>query len=622
MRHLVVGTAGHIDHGKSALVEAITGTHPDRLAEEKRRGITIDLGFADTELSDGTVLSFVDVPGHERFVRHMVAGATGLDAVLLVIAADEGVMPQTREHHAICALLGIGHGVVALSKSDIVDPDIREVVAIEIREFLSGSFLEDAPIVPVSAKTGEGLDRLRAALADLARAVPERPLGGVPRLPVDRSFVMRGFGTVVTGTLVSGRFAEGDEVEILPGGRRARIRSVQVHHRRVPEAVAGQRTALNLQGIETAAVPRGVTVTVPGALVTTRRLWARVSLLPGAKGLLAKGGDARLHHGTSERAARLRPRSPGGTDDQMAIVLGAETVLLPGDRFVLRRPAPVDTIGGGVVLDIRPPKRLRRDRELPRDEAGLPGRLIRAGFTGVPVEGLAAELGIAASELERRIAEGVTQRQLVLAAGRLFGPQAWARGRADLLERLAAFHREEPLRVGISREVLRAAVARELPQEAWRVLLDGLEREGVLRLKGEILALSEHRVVMSEAERSMYEGIDALFRRANLDPPDVESVLEAHGRSRAVRIIELLVADGRLERIRDGRYFHHEALEALRGKLLDHASRSRTIDVAAFKELAGVTRKNAIPLLEQLDAERRTRRVGNVREILTDGPVV
>lgn len=618
MRHLIVGTAGHIDHGKSSLVEAMTGTHPDRLKEEKLRGITIELGFADAVLPDGTVLSFVDVPGHERFVRHMVAGATGLDAVLLVIAADEGVKPQTREHLAICSLLGMRHGIVALTKADAVDREIRDVAALEVRDFLQGSFLAEAPILPVSARTGEGLDRLRGALAELAAVVPERPAAGVPRLPVDRSFVLRGFGTVVTGTLVSGAFREGDDVEILPGGRRAKIRGVQVHHRRVAEALAGRRTALNLQGIEAGAVPRGATVTAPGGLVTTRRIWARVTMLPGSEGVLEKGGEVHLHQGTCERSARIRRLGSGGAEADAEIALRSETVLLPGDRFVLRRPAPIDTVGGGVVLDIRPPKRARRGSGLPGEEAGLPGRLGRAGLAGVPVQGLHAELGMSPAELDRRIAQGVSDGRWVLAAGRVFEAESWRRCRAEALERLARFHREEPLRAGISREALRGAVARELPQEAWRALLEELDRDAAVRLNGEFLALSAHRVVLSEADRSVYEGIDAAFRGGALDPPDVEAVFETYGKARASRVVDLLVAEGRLERIRDGRYFHHEAMEALRKKLLAHASRSRTIDVATFKELAGVTRKNAIPLLEQLDAERRTRRVGNVREILTD----
>jgi len=311
-RHLVVGTAGHIDHGKSALIEALTGTDPDRLAEEKRRGITIDLGFADLPLDDHRTVSFVDVPGHERFVRHMVAGATGLDAVVLVIAADEGVKPQTREHLEICGLLEIRQGIVALSKADLTPPDLLEVVHLEVREALAGSCLESAPIVAVSARTGLGLEDLRRELGALFDRVPPRSSGGAARLPVDRSFVLRGFGTVVTGTMTAGTLAEGDEVEILPGGRRARIRGLQVHKERVREVRAGQRAAVNLQGVSTDEAPRGATLARPNSLPVSRRFWASVRILPGAPDdLVGKGGRARFHQGTCERTARIRTLSKG-----------------------------------------------------------------------------------------------------------------------------------------------------------------------------------------------------------------------------------------------------------------------------------------------------------------------
>ena len=269
MRHLVLGTAGHIDHGKSALVRALTGIDPDRLKEEKRRGITIELGFADLDLGSDRTLSFVDVPGHERFVRHMVAGAAGIDAVLLVVAADQGVQPQTREHLDICSLLGVRRGVVALTKCDLVDEELQEVVALELRDLLAGTFLGDAPLVHASSQTGQGLEEIKTQLDALFDELPARPVDGIPRLPVDRSFVLRGFGTVVTGTLVSGRLGEGDEIEILPGGTRARVRGLQTHRHAQPEALAGQRTAINLQGVDCDDVPRGSTITAPGTLPTT-----------------------------------------------------------------------------------------------------------------------------------------------------------------------------------------------------------------------------------------------------------------------------------------------------------------------------------------------------------------
>lgn len=622
MRHIVLGTAGHIDHGKSALVKALTGTDPDRLKEEKRRGITIDLGFADLQLGDERVLSFVDVPGHERFVRHMVAGATGIDAVLLVVAADQGVQPQTREHLEICSLLGLRRGLVALTKCDLVDAELREVVALELREFLAGSFLADAPLIPVSARSGEGLDELRDALGGLFETVPARASGGLARLPVDRSFVLRGFGTVVTGTLVSGALREGEEVEVLPGGARGRVRGLQVHHRTVDLAQAGRRTAVNLQGLDTTDAPRGATICHPGALGTTRRIWARISLLPGAPESLRQGGPARFHQGTCERAARIRvlELSEDGTA-QAEIYLDAETVLAPGDRFVLRRPAPVDTLGGGVVVDTRPPRPKEGTAAAFAEEAVETGRalglrLARAGAAGRETADLARELGLSPRQLEEHAESLEASGALVRIGGRWLDGDHWRDLEESTLRNLAAFHAAEPLRLGMSREDLRARTSRETPQDVWRELLAGLTAGGKLVLSGEHVTLAGHEVVLSAAEQALADRILATYREAGLEPPAADDVIEASERKQAGKIIELLVARGRLVRIHDGKLFHAEALDDLLARLREHAAKSSTIDVAEFKKLAGVTRKNAIPLLEHLDATRVTRREGNMRLIL------
>ena len=479
MQHRVLGTAGHIDHGKSALVQALTGTDPDRLKEEKLRGITIELGFADLALDDERVFSCIDVPGHERFVRHMVAGATGIDAVLLVVAADQGIQPQTREHLQICSLLGIERGVVALTKSDLVPDELREVVALELRELLDGSFLSEAPIVSVSAKTGDGLPALRGALSELFDLLATRPPTGIPRLPVDRSFVLKGFGTVVTGTLVSGTLAQGDEVEVQPSGGRGKVRGLQIHGRHVERVTAGRRTAVNLQGLDCAEVPRGSTVTHPGSLTTTRRVWATLTLLPGAPKNIERG-PVRFHQGTCERGARVRVLNRGENGAlHIELYLDDDTVLAPGDRFILRRPAPVDTIGGGRIVDVRPPR--------PRDAtavafagdslepaAALQSRLARAGAGGREPLHLARELGLEPAPLaklvERRVADGV----VVAAAGRWIDASAWDGVAEDSLAQVEAFHAEQPLSRGITREQLRARTAPEVPQDVWRQLLESL----------------------------------------------------------------------------------------------------------------------------------------------------
>ncbi|HET9299699.1 MAG TPA: selenocysteine-specific translation elongation factor [Candidatus Polarisedimenticolaceae bacterium] len=614
MRHLVLGTAGHIDHGKSALVRALTGIDPDRLQEEKLRGITIDLGFADVTLGE-TVLSFVDVPGHERFVRHMVAGASGIDAVLLVVAADDGVRPQTREHLAICSLLGLRHGLVALTKIDAIDADLAEVTRLEVGEALQGTFLEGAPVLPVSSRTGEGLDALRAALLGLADSVPPRPASGLARLPVDRSFVLAGFGTVVTGTLVSGRLREGDEVELFPSGTRARVRGLQTHRQKLREVLAGQRVAVNLQGVDRMEAPRGATLSHPGALPVTRRIRARLRLLPGAEEALSRSGLARFHQGTSEAAGRvrvLRSLDDQGGDLEVEISFRADLVLLPGDRFVLRRPSPVDTFGGGEVVDVNP----QAGREVAAARDPALARVAREGLAGLALQAWAKEMGLAGPEAEDLAAQGVAAGALVRVGGRLFAGEAWRQAASAVTAALGAFHGAEPLRRGMALEPLRGAAAPGLPQEAWRVLLAELAEAGTVRRDADRVALAEHRVVMSGPDREAAERIESRFRRAGLDPPDVEDVLRGEPGDLTARIVEWLVDEGRLTRIQDGRLFHADALADLRSRLRARAAVSRTIDVATFKELFGVTRRNAIPLLEQLDAERTTRRVGNVREIL------
>jgi selenocysteine-specific elongation factor len=621
VRHLVVGTAGHVDHGKSSLVLALTGTDPDRLEEEKRRGVTIDLGFADLELPVCTI-SFVDVPGHERFVRHMIAGAAGIDAVLLVVAADEGVEPQTREHLGICSLLEVRHGIVVLTKADLVEPEILELVRLEVRDFVAGTFLDAAPIVPVSARTGAGLDRLRDELSRLAERVPERPITGVTRLPIDRSFVLHGFGTVVTGTLVSGRIQEGDSVAILPGGRSAKVRGIQVHHTRVAEARAGQRVAVNLQGLSRDEAPRGSTVSVPVGIPVSRRALVRLRLLPGAPERIRRSGSVRFHQGTWEAAARFRVR--GDREDgwlDADVILAADAVLLPGDRFVIRLPSPVGTVGGGTVVDVRPAGR-RSSRSHATLSADAPlselvlDRIVRHGVAGMREADLVAELGLADAEITRALAALDEGRRIARAPGLVFHDAAWAAVKDAVESDLRSFHLAEPLRAGAPREEMRTRLCKAMPREAWRALLEEMERSGLVRLLGERVALAGHRVVLSESDLGSAERIERAFREAGLQPPDAREVLAREPGERASRVLEWLVTEERLVRIRDGRLFHAEALQELRAKVSAYGKHSKTIDVASFKELTGVTRKNAIPLLEQLDAERRTRRVGNHREIL------
>ena len=633
VRSVVAGTAGHIDHGKTELVRALTGINPDRLKEEQERGITIDIGFAHLAWPD-LRLAFVDVPGHERFVKNMLAGASGIDLVMLVVSADESVMPQTREHFDICRLLGVSAGLIALTKCDLADAEMRELAALEVREFVRGSFLERAPLVPVSARTGEGLEELKRALHDRALEIPSRGAGGIPRLPVDRSFSVRGFGTVVTGTLASGALRVGQDLEIAPGGAIARIRGLQVHGEDVPEAVAGQRTAVNLQGIAASEIVRGQSLIRPEALRAGSMLDASVRVLSDAPAPLKDLSRVRFHAGTSEILARVRvlgaPAIPPGGEGLVQLRLEAPALATPGERFILRRYSPARTIAGGIVLDAAP----RKHR---REETGLAPKLARLGATdaaerirvfldeagenGTTLPTLASRAGLTAEDARALLAGIEKDAAVVLLPGdppRAIAPQALA----GLVERLAAaleaFHREEPLHPGIAREALRGRTFPGGPPEVFRGALDALAASGRARVEKDLVASAGHRVALDPGQQELRERLEARFAGAGLDPPGVEEVLGGEGRARgaAERILHLLQKEGILARLPDGRLIHRSALEELRSRLLEFRKTREVIDIAAFKDLAGVSRKNAIPLLELLDSERITVRRGNERIIL------
>ena len=633
-RRLVVGTAGHIDHGKSQLVRALTGTDPDRLKEEKERGITIDLGFACFTLPDQTQIGFVDVPGHERFVRNMLAGVGGIDLVLLVVAADESIKPQTREHFQICRLLGIPRGIVALSKSDLVDAEMLDLVRMELREFLAGSFMEDAPIVAVSSKTGAGLDELKAELARVSGEIPARPPGRVFRLPVDRAFSIRGFGTVVTGTLISGSIAVGEEIEVLPAGLRARVRGLEVFGESQREAASGQRTAVNLHGLEPSAIPRGSILAAPGVFVPSRILDVRLEAIAGETGAddLA---SVRFHHLASEVLGRLRlagsPRLEPGESAFAQLRLSRMVAALPGDRFILRRPSPAATLGGGVILDNLPRKlRAPDSKALERRLASLESRdpatrlheLIRGlGRSGADLSMLRARTGWSFDALQESLAPLLRRQEVARTTtepARYIDAAILGATLDEMVGRVETFHRSHPLQLGLAKEELRSRLfRRELP-EVFRFVLEEAVRRGRLRLDQDRVAAADHRVQLRGAEAGASEQIEQAYRKAGLNPPEVEELMADLSLSRGnlESIYFLLLKQGKLVRIKEGRVFHAEALEALKQRVWAHRMTSETMDVAVFKELSGTTRKNAIPLLEHLDSIRVTRRDGNLRRIL------
>src|SRR6266481_1633152 len=631
-KSIIVGTAGHIDHGKSTLIEALTGTHPDRLEEEKRRGITIDLGFAFLE-EEGVRYGFVDVPGHERFVKNMLAGASGIDLVLLVIAADELIKPQTREHFDICRLLGVQRGVIVLTKSDLVDSDTRELARMELEEFVKGTFLASAPIVEVSAKTQHGLAELKKALGETAREISAKDTGRYFRLPIDRSFAVKGFGSVVTGTLFSGHVAVGDEVELLPPGKLLRVRGLQTGGKSVERAEAGQRTAVNLAGIEHAAIQRGMVLTSRGRLRTTRRGDVRLELLPGAPPLKHRA-QVHFHAGTLETIGEVyllgaREAAPGGSA-LAQIRLQDEAVLVRGDRFIVRQFSPVVTIGGGVVLDPLARRPMLRDTgraacvetiERQNGEETLAAMTERA-LLGLGYEEIVARTGWTEKEIQGTVEKlhgtgrvrTVSAEPLVLVSGKLFEEV-----RKKITEKVAKFQKENPLLPGISREDLRTSLGKRVRSETFRAALEELAAQKKLEARGELVKKAGSEITLLPEEARAKEQIEAAFARASLALPAVKEVLakltiEA---KRAEKLLQILLREKNLVRVSPELVFHRQALAQLKEQLSAYKkAKGDRISVPAFKELTGITRKYAIPLLEYLDREHVTRRAGDERVIL------
>jgi selenocysteine-specific elongation factor len=630
-KHIIVGTAGHIDHGKSALVEALTGTNPDRLEEEKRRGITIDLGFAFLDLED-VRFGFVDVPGHERFVRNMLAGAGGIDVVLLVVAADESIKPQTREHFDICRLLGIRRGIIAVTKSDLVDADMLGLVRLEIEEFVRGSFLEGAPIVPVSARTRAGLDALRQELLRAAHEAPAKDASHHFRLPIDRSFATKGFGTVVTGTLIEGAVNVKDEVEIYPTRRRVRVRGLHSGGKPIERAVAGQRTAVNLQGIEHGDITRGMVLAAPGIFVPTRRLDARITLLPSARPLRQRT-RAHFHEGSAETVAQItlleRPELAPGESALAQLHLDDEILLLPGDRFILRQFSPVVTIGGGVVIDARAPKHRRNDPTVrpfletlekgSREE--ILAALADAAVRPLRLEDILARTGWMESEIRATVGTLASQKRLRVLGEQpltLAPEQAVAKCAAAITEAVEQFHRANPLLPGIPKQELRGRAGKPRP-ELFEAALGDLVKRAAIAVSGDLVQRAGREIALSPEEARAKEIIAAEFERAGLTVPSVSAVLEKLPvePARSQKILQILLREKVLVKVVEDLVFHRTALARLRELLAQYRKeRGDRLPITAFKDLAGISRKYAIPLLEYLDREHVTRRAGDERVIL------
>jgi len=633
-QRLVLGTAGHIDHGKTSLVKVLTGVDTDRLPEEKARGITIDLGFAALDLGEGARLAIVDVPGHEKLVRTMVSGAAGIDLVLLVIAADEGVMPQTREHVAICDLLGIEHGVVALTKADLADEEMIELATEEARELLEQTALADAPIVAVSCETRSGIEDLEDVLRKLAGSAHSRtPRRGPARLGIDRSFAIRGFGTVVTGTLIGGALKVGETLEIHPSGKTARVRGLQRHGESVEELDPGSRCAINLQSIEVSDAPRGQVVARADSLVSTVTADLQLSWLASA---LETEGTISIEFltGTSERRARLAPIgcagfTPGSRSFARLHIDGDPLPLVAGDRFIARGFARSEgvggTLGGGVVLDVAPPHRRRIDPDLLREleifstgdaQEGLAERINRSGLGGMLAVDLAREMGLPGDVVTESLQSLLdTGRCMVAKSQRWLSSHAVARMEARLRETLEAFHRAEPLRPGMSRGALRGILPENVKPESAELAVRRLEDSGTIVNEGEYARLADFSPTLDGEAQAAVTRIREQAVAARLEPPSMNDWSQKLGISveRFRDLAAHLEREQALIRAPGDLFFDKSAIEGLRDKVTSYFADHDELDTQTYKDLIGTTRRTAMPLMELLDDLHVTRRMGDVR---------
>ncbi len=639
---IIVGTAGHIDHGKTALVKALTGVDADRLPEEKQRGITIDIGFAELKLDELNV-GFVDVPGHEKFVKNMLAGASGIDLVLLVVAADAGVMPQTREHFEICRLLDIKSGLIVLTKTDLVDAELLELVNLEVAELVENSFLESAPVVEVSAKNGDGIEELKTTLKSLAAKIPARKNENIARLPVDRSFSVKGFGAVVTGTLISGEIAETEELELLPTGRKVRVRGLQTHGKSVKSAHAGQRTAVNLGGIEHAGIERGMILAESGVLRPTQIFDAQVEVLKDAKKNLKSRQRVRIHIGTIEALARVQVLNETGeiergTKDFVQLRLEVPIVCIPNERFIIRSYSPQITIAGGKVLDNNAVRHRRKDAEsivkylqnlvdadTQKDKAEIVKLYLdTAGEHGLNFNDLQAKTGWRGEILKKSLTENIEKRAVIEAEKSFVSRTSFELLKTRTLNEIESFHKKEPLARGILRETLREKIFAHLPPEIFKAILESLSKDAKIAAEKDTVRAAAHNLELSKDEAILREKLDGIYRTAKLEAPKLEEALldsikgTKLNREHARKIFQLLLNSGEIVKISEEFYFARTEIQLLIEKLKVFAATDsdRLIDVPKFKDIAGVSRKFAIPILEYFDREKITRRAGDKRIIL------
>jgi len=630
MKHVILGTAGHIDHGKTALVKALTGVDTDRLKEEKERGITIELGFTFLDLPSGIRLGIIDVPGHEKFVKHMVAGVWGIDLVALIIAADEGVMPQTKEHLDICKLLRVKKGLIVLTKIDLVEPELLELVREEVTEIVKDTFLKGAPTLAVSSMTREGIPQLISTLDHLSKEIEERSSDGLFRLPIDRVFIMKGFGTVVTGTMVSGKVSLGETVEILPSGFEGKVRNLQVYNRPVEKAVAGERAAVNLQGIETSAIERGDVLVHPKILIPTRVLDVYLEYLPIAPRPLKHRTQQRFHTGTNSTTASIflldREELAPGEEGFAQLRLERPVVALPQDRFVIRGSGAIQTLSGGVVLDTHPVKHRRfsppviNDLILLKDgssEQAIGQRIVRSEMAGISFGDLLSRVAMPPSEIQTILRKMIEKRDILLVDPeklKVIEIGQYQRLKEITLNQLREFHQRFPMRTGLAKEELRTKLPVEVDVKLFQILINDLIQSKEVVLERDKLWLTGHQI-SSVDEKGLVKRVEEAVLRGRLQPPSPKELTEewSEEEEAILPVFEHLVHEGALVKIKSGMYFHRIHFENLKGELINYLKSHKEITTSQFKELTGASRKYAIPLIEYFDQIKLTLRVGEKR---------
>lgn len=629
MKYIILGTAGHIDHGKSSLVKALTGIDPDRLKEEKERGITLDLGFASLDLPGGNRLGIVDVPGHEGLIKNMLAGVGGIDIVMLVIAADEGIMPQTREHLAICDLLHVKKGIIALTKTDMADKDWLALVTDEVRDFVKGTFLEKSPIVPVSSKTQENLPALVQELAKLSNEVSPKSSNGILRLPIDRVFTMKGFGTVITGTLLSGTISVEQEVDILPNGIKTRVRGIQSHNKAVQRAVAGQRTAVNLQGVEKDQLSRGDTIVSAGFFSTTKTLDAKLDLLKQAPRGLKTGSRIRFYNTTQEAIGRLTILGSNeltpGEEAFVQIRLEQPVIVQHGDRYILRFYSPMETLGGGVVLN---PHTRRHKQAAMKESLQTLGVLEKGpigeklallisgkGLAGMEESAIIGDMAADKQEIQTALA-ALVQKKMILRVDNLYVHTSHVEElEKKALDLVKQYHKDNPLKPGLDKEELKGVLRMRLSPKVLNAALDGLVKKKQLETEGSKLRVPGFKAAGGKVQDEVKNRIVEAIRKGGSQPPVREEFPALFGISDkdARDLLKLLADEGRTVRINDSLHLDRDVLEKIRGDLKNHLAEKKEITMAEFRDLARTSRKFAVPLMEFFDSQKLTQRVGDKR---------